>query len=556
MSLVFDLSPQAVWRAILHGRRLVWVQYATQAPQRALACIQQAGIAQLFAWDVQQGTLRPLTDFSRDTLQAAISADGEQVYYHYDAQGGQVGHIFRRRWDGQGTPEDLTPSLPAYISFYINECYSGRLLGFMAVNQDGVQMFALDAQQGGTPHLRYEGEAFALGPFLSYDGEVTVIATTEYAAEGMYHYSLESYHTLEGRKLHILTDRDASIIPLGFVPRAHDMRFLALHQGRPLWWNARTGESHALNSPLEGEVTPLDWSSDAQTLLVRQHADTPDERLYRVDWATGTPQPLLQAPQGRYERASFAPDQWLYAEYQSAETPPCVVALDAHTGALQRSLLVLNSAEEIPTTTSTHHAKLIWLTDAPSNAYQPLIHALRVAGLDVHTLNQAQWQAQASSLGDLPCFIMGMAWHASEALVALAHQPHLAGAIAVDGIADWADYYAKSDSSVKIRLEDYFGGTPEQVPQRYNSASPMHSVAQLSVSPLLLFAHSPDALNPELDDTDGITSDPLSPYWQALAARGLPVWRYAYDPQMPSHHLHTQLIERILVYCSERLSRL
>jgi hypothetical protein len=548
MSLLFDLSPTAQWRNLLNAPRLIWVQYAAQAPQRALACIQQAGIAQLHAWDVTTGDLRPLTQFPRDTLQAAISADGEQVYYHYDAQGGQIGHIFRKRWDGEGTAEDLTPSLPAYISFYVNECYSGRLLGFMAVNQDGVQMFALDAQSGGTPHLRYESEAFALGPFLSYDGEISVIASTEGAPEDLYQYSLTSYNTLEGRKLHLLKDDSASILPLGFVPRPDDMRFLALHQGRPLWWNTRTGETRYLDTPLEGDLTPLDWSSDAQSLVLRQHAETPAERLYCVDWATGTAQALSQAPQGRYERASFISKQRLYAEYQSADTPPCVLELDLPTGAVQRRLLQVSTPPEALDLPAPR-ARLLWLSDSPSTHYQATDHALRAAGIEVQRWTLADWRQAPAISTDLPCFIIGIAWHASEALVALGRGMGLLGAIAVDGIADWHKFYASSESHTRARIEAHLGGTPSQAPERYRSASPVYALDAISAPPLLLFAQA------SVED-EAPMADDLADYWQALSAQGSAFIRASYDPQSPALLLQNEWLERILFYCSERLSAL
>ena len=72
-----------------------------------------------------------------------------------------------------------------------------------------------------------------------------------------------------------------------FCSLAGDPRFLATSdrsgQTLPLICNARTGERAELQlDALDGDVIPLDWSEDGQTLLLCHQART-QERLYRYD---------------------------------------------------------------------------------------------------------------------------------------------------------------------------------------------------------------------------------------------------------------------------------
>ncbi len=64
----------------------------------------------------------------------------------------------------------------------------------------------------------------------------------------------------------------------------------------------------------------------------------------------------------------------------------------------------------------------------------------------------------------------------------LTHYPELwAGGLAIVGITDWARLYDDSMESYKSYLKMLFKGSPQEVPDRYRQASPIHEVAQVRV---------------------------------------------------------------------------
>jgi len=341
----FDHSAQASWRAPLRRALLAWWQVAAQQAERGLVCANLGDGFQLHAWDVAAGTHHQVTRGPQPVVQGAISADGQMLYAlrpdaERAAQG--LGRYVRLPWAAEAAEgQDIAPQLAPYLSFYINECASGRLLGFMALNEDGFQMFALDAQAGGAPHLRYESAELALGPFLSYDGEISLVALSlgEDAERG---FLLESYNTRTGESLHTLAAGEG-LLPVGFVPRPHDMRFLAHDTQGVCWWNARTGQLQRLNIGLDGRLLPLDWSADGRLLLLRQDGPAGASLwLYRL--ADGQLSPLSDAPQGHYERAIFTPQGTILAEHQDAQTPAHLLELGGLTGRVLRLALALDDA--------------------------------------------------------------------------------------------------------------------------------------------------------------------------------------------------------------------
>lgn len=68
----------------------------------------------------------------------------------------------------------------------------------------------------------------------------------------------------------------------------------------------------------------------------------------------------------------------------------------------------------------------------------------------------------------------------------LTHFPELwAGGVAIVGITDWAHMYGESMAHFKHLLHRLFGGSPDEVPERYRAASPIHEADRLR-APLLI----------------------------------------------------------------------
>ena len=97
----------------MRAPRLFWMQIAPLAPECGIVTSTHSGVAQVYAWDVPTGALRPLTDNPAGVTFGLLSPDGRFFYYMDDAKGNEQGHYVRVPYAG-GPPEDLTPDLPPY----------------------------------------------------------------------------------------------------------------------------------------------------------------------------------------------------------------------------------------------------------------------------------------------------------------------------------------------------------------------------------------------------------------------------------------------------------
>ncbi len=102
------------WQERFRAPTIYSIDVAPAAPHRGLIVSDHGGAAaQVHAWEVPSGTLRPLTDSPTGVFEAWISPDGEAVYWHADQQGDEFGHLVRQPFVG-GVVEDTTPGLGSY----------------------------------------------------------------------------------------------------------------------------------------------------------------------------------------------------------------------------------------------------------------------------------------------------------------------------------------------------------------------------------------------------------------------------------------------------------
>lgn len=539
------------WRQRFGAASVHWIQIAQQQPRHGLVCRMQDGLPQLFAWDIASGALTQRTHEPRGVTQAALSADGATIYYLKDEQGDGIGHYMRQPFSG-GPAQDLTPELPAYASYYIGESSSGRFYGFMTYNQYGTQIYVVDAQRGGTPHLRYEGETIAVGPLLSYDGEIAVVAVSQDDTELA--FDLEAYEVRGGERLHRLHDAPGyGLQPIGFVPRAHDMRFLAASRStgllRPLIWNTRTGERRDLPLPtLPGDVLPLDWSADGLHLLLSETRQG-TQHLYRYNLQTDTLE-SLRPPLGVISSAHFSAAGTIYAVLEDAATPAHVVELGGLTGEKLRTLLPASGAASgqawrsvdfasedstsiqgwlLRPASAEPHPAIVFAHGGPQDvqlpSYAPDAQAWVDAGFAYLSVNYrgsesfgqdfteaiwgqpgrlesgdlcaaARWLVNAGIARADACFVAGSGYGGTLALLAAAHAPDLwAGVLASGAIADWSAAYEMLHPSLQAYARRIFGGTPQTAAAAYRYASPLQQVERLR-GPVLLLNERNDLRSP------------------------------------------------------------
>ena len=79
MTKKLDLSENAIWKQRFRAPSVPWATISNLNPKRGLACTDRDGIFQLYAWDVESGDLRRLTDRETGVVGGLLSADGEHV---------------------------------------------------------------------------------------------------------------------------------------------------------------------------------------------------------------------------------------------------------------------------------------------------------------------------------------------------------------------------------------------------------------------------------------------------------------------------------------------
>ena len=349
-----------LWKERLRAPRLLWTQIAAQAPDRGIATSTQSGVSQIYAWDVPIGDLRPLTEKPGGVTFGLLSPDGCFLYFMDDAKGNETGHYVRVPYEG-GPTEDLTPNLPAYgasttpfpqpaVAF----SPSGNALTFRTNDADGFHLCRVGIAPDGAlspPQFLYSTKSLIRTPLLTEDGSLVVVAASE--RTGKQQYALLALDVVGARVGELYDGPDSSIEPIAFSPAPGDTRLLASSDRtgdkRPLLWDARTGERRDLLLPdVAGEIVPLNWSPDGKRVLLCQFSSAV-QRLYvyhlETDKAT-----RMDHPDGAFTffgslGVSFSPDgREILAAWQNAQNKARLIALDAETGALTRTVLSAGDA--------------------------------------------------------------------------------------------------------------------------------------------------------------------------------------------------------------------
>ncbi len=537
MLKALDLSESAPWKKRYRAPGIAWSTIATQNNKRGLVCTNKDGIYQLYAWDTDSNDLTQLTDQPAGVVNGMISADGEWVYYLLDAGGNEIGHYVRMPFTG-GEIQDTTPDMKPYSSFYITESHTGNTIGFMAANEDGFHMFVIDNAVKGAPLFTYESGAMAVGPMLSHNGEIAVIASTEKTQST--EFALEAYSVADGTLLGELWDGEGTgISPAGFASVAGDMRFAGSSNKtgfkRPFMWNPQTGDRQDIvDDNFAGDVTVWDWSDDGKRILLHQlHQALHTLYIYHVEEDRVQ---TLNTPAGSAGGGgSFVDNGNLFVHWNDSSTPNSLFELDGNTGEFIRNVIDLsvdmpqsikwrsvtfNSSDgtpiqawlatpdgdgPFPVIVHTHGGP----TAVQTHTYHPGSQAWLDHGFAFFTINYRGsttfgydfQHAIDGNLGELEVedIEAGVKWLIAEGvadpesilktggsyggyltLQSLGTKPDLwAGGMAVVAIADWTLMYEDQASTLQGYQRALFGGSPEEKPEQHKKSSPLTYAEQV-----------------------------------------------------------------------------
>ena len=547
-----DLSPDAPWRKRFRATDVRWAYTAERNPKRGVACTNKDGIYQLYAWDIPTGKLVQVTHQPAGVLFGMISSDGSQIYFLKDEGGNEIGHFVRVPFAG-GEAEDISPDLPPYSSFVINQNRLGNLTGFMAA--DGEAGFKVYVMADGTaPQLLSQSESICFGPFFSCDGKIAVIDSSERTKT--MDMSLVAFDLETGQRIGEIWEDQASIENPIFSPLAGDARLVCTSSAsgfeRPLIWDTRSGEQVPLQvDAIPGAIFPYAWSDNAQQILLCQVYQAQNQ-LYRYEVSTHTAVKLAHpvGTLGFWAGGFFAPDGEVWVIWEDFAHPPRLIALDQETGALKREVLKAGDVPEgkayqsVTMTSPNGDTIQGWLaipdgegpfpvilethggpTSVRSPRFSPwgqcwLDHGFAYFTLNYHgsiTFGKAFEKSIWGNLGELevqdmaavyewlvekeiarPDAVMptGESYGGYLTLLSLGRCPELwAGGMAEIAIADWGLMYEDQAESLRGYQRALFGGTPDEVPEATRKSSPITYAEQVK-APILVIQGENDTRTP------------------------------------------------------------
>lgn len=553
MLINLDLEENSNWKQRFRVSSILWARIANLNPKRGLVCTDRDGVQQLYAWCIDTGNLRQLTDRPTGVINGLISADGEYVYYMQDDSGNEIGHFVRVPFSG-GLEEDITPDLSPYNSFQIKQSFSGNMLGAWVSEPNGQLLYVF--APGQPPRQIHKTQNLFFGPSLSYGGEIAVIATTE--GTNSPDTRLVAYDVHSGDQLAKLWDGEGVTHSLGeFAPLPGDFRMLCTTSKsgdpKPMIWNPCTGERRELNvDDIPGEVSAQIWSKDTKKVVLNQLYQA-QQQLYLYDLETDT-FTKLHHPDGvigsDYDIGIFTEDNKILVIWQDPANPPRLIALDGFTGRKLSTMLSVNDVPAgrpwksitfpsengavihgwlavpeglgpFPTVVHTHGGPKAVMDKRYSPESQAwLDHGFAFFSINYHgstTFGKDFENSILGQLGDLEVqdmvsgyhwlvenkiaqpdavFLAGESYGGFLTLLAIGKRPEFwVGGMAGRAIADWTLLYADENETMRSFQRAMFGGTPQDKPEAHRRSSPITYAGQIH-APILVIQGDNDTRSP------------------------------------------------------------
>ncbi|WP_421107854.1 S9 family peptidase [Streptomyces sp. NEAU-S77] len=452
----------------------------------------------------------------------------------------------------------------------------------LALGRDGTAVVGRSTdEEGSTIHVVTPGaepreiyrhrESAGVGD-LSHDGTLIAVEHTEH---GDAMHSAIRVVRLDGTAVAELDDtkdgtEELGLSVMGFAPVAGDTRLLVGHQRRGRWepmvWDPLTGVETALAIDLPGDVG-ADWFPDGSALLIAHDHQARGE-LWRYELASGE-LTRVETPAGSIGGASARPDGTIEFLWSSAEQPPQVRSTSGRTvldppgfkapvsvpvgdawvdgpGGRVHALVQKPEGEgPFPTVFDIHGGPTWHDSDAfaagpaawvdhgfavvrvnyrGSTGYgrawtDALKH--RVGLIELEDIAAVREWAVASGLADPERLVLsGGSWGGYLTLLGLGTQPEAwALGLAAVPVADYVTAYHDEMEALKAMDRTLLGGTPEEVPERFEASSPLTYVDQVR-APVYISAGVNDPRCPirQIDN-----------YVERLQQRGAPHEVYRYD---------------------------
>ncbi|ANZ17245.1 peptidase [Streptomyces noursei ATCC 11455] len=566
------------WEKRFRAPRIGLPEWAEYAPDRSLFVSNATGTFELYTWDRATGTQRQATDRPHGTTDGTLSPDGEWVWWFSDTDGDEFGVWMRQPFAG-GPDEPAVPGLAPSYPGGLAISRDGTVVVGCSTDEDGSTVHV--ARPGQPPVEIYRHRESAGVGDLSHDGSLIAIEHTEHgdAMHSAIRVVRPDGTTVAELDDTNGGTEELGLSVMGFAPVDGDSRLLVGHQRRGRWepmiWDPLTGGETALEIDLPGDVG-ADWYPDGSALLV-EHEYQARSELWRYELATppagadaqGAPLTRVETPAGTVSGATARPDGTVEFLWSSAAQPPEVrstagtVVLDPPGMKAPGSVPVTDAwvdgpggrihalvqqppgAGPFPTVFEIHGGPTWHDSDAFASSPAAWVdHGFavvrvnyrgstgygrawtdalkhRVGLIELEDIAAVREWAIASGLADPQRLVLaGGSWGGYLTLLGLGTQPDAwALGLAAVPVADYVTAYHDEMEALKAMDRTLLGGTPEEVPERFEASSPLTYV---------------DAVRAPVYISAGV-NDPRCPiqqvenYVQRLEKRGHPHEVYRYD---------------------------
>ncbi|MDT0444260.1 alpha/beta hydrolase family protein [Streptomyces johnsoniae] len=494
------------------------------------------GRCEIFAWHAGRREARQVTDRPTGTVRCAIDPHGVIWWFAERADG-----------TGEWQTQDFAggPDVPAFAGVVPRGRPAGLILpgGTMAAAglADDEGLTVRIGRRGAPPRhvLRFPGRARLAG----YCPQAGLLAIARAPGD----HEAVTVLTPRGRAAAVLSGRAGRVWPLGFAPGHTELLLVREHADgyQVVTWRADRGLTAHPGCTFDTEIT-AQWYPRGRRVLIRQERHgrsvLTSADLDRARTRT------VPTPPGTVLDATAEADGTVHCLFTDTTTPAHVLSFGPTTRHLPppppspppldaevrerwtdgpdgpvHTLLALPPGRTAP-------GPVVFLVHGgparhDKDAYDPAVHSLVASGLAVARVNYRgstaygpRWRAAWSrgvgwtQIADLAAVradlvaagiadpaavgLWGTSWGAYLVLLALGRQPALwRAAVAVKPLADYVTAWHLATPALRALDSELFGGTPEQVPERYARSSPLTCVSSVR-APLLVIAATRDAKCP------------------------------------------------------------
>ncbi|MFD4562842.1 alpha/beta hydrolase family protein [Streptomyces sp. NPDC058467] len=497
------------------------------------------GRCEVFAWDATARRSRQVTDRAGGTAHCAIDADGYVWWFEDDAEG--RGRWWYQAFEGgprlpglPGAPAGQTRGLAVAPNGTVATAVGDSHGTTVLVGQRG--RVARELLRTPTPvrlaGLSATGDLVAVAALPGDDAAVTVLTT-----DG------ESTAVLPGPE-----GPATRLWCLGFSPRHGDRSLLLVQENGHRYvlgtWTPEAGLTTHPWCSFDTEVTAR-WYPDGRGVLVRQERHG-RSLLHRVDLRTRR-RTHIPAPAGSLLDAAPRAGGSLHYVWTDTAHPPELRTTDGVALPPAGAATLVpgrHTALWTPTADGPVHTLLslpeahgtaapppaVFLVhggpaDHDRDAYDATVHSLAASGYAVVRVNYRgstgygpDWRRAFTDgightqvrdlvavradlvrrrlIAEQAVALWGVSWGGYLVLLALGTQPGLWQAgVAVKPVADWVAAHRSTTPALRALDVRMFGGTPDEVPERYARSSPLTYAADVT-EPLFVVGATKDTKCP------------------------------------------------------------